>query len=125
MAGDWINIELKMPRLKDPSDRREMAKFVASLVSKLEDVYTYAAGGSAIWDTNQDTGVQTEETPNEDIIRMDAAGAEVVQMNSSQFAVNSGLKLGLEGYDGDTYWKYNSVTGYLEGWVQGTKRKEL
>ena len=125
MAGDWINIELKMPRLKDPSDRREMAKFVASLVSKLEDVYTYAAGGSAIWDTNQDTGIQTEETPDDDIVRIDSAGTEIVTADVDQFAVNSGIKLGLEGNAGDTYWKYNSTSTYLEGYIDGTLRIEL
>ena len=125
MAGEWINVELKMPRLKDPSDRREMAKFVSTLVSKLEDVYTYASGGTAIMDADEDTIVETEHTADEDKIRMGAGGVEVANASTTQFAVTTGVKLGLKGWDGNTYWKYNSVTTYLEGWVDGIKRVEL
>lgn len=123
--ADWVNLEIKMPRLQNPSDRREMAKFIASLVSKLEDIYTYASGGNAIWDTDQDTGIQTEESADEDILRFDSAGTEIATADIDQFAVISGIKLGLEGCSGDTYWKYNSTTGYLEGWVDAVKRIEL
>jgi len=41
-------------------------------------------------------------------------------------SINSGDKMVLDADAGaDTYWKYNSSTGYLEGWVDGIKRIEL
>ena len=40
--------------------------------------------------------------------------------------LNSGDKLTFDADLGaDTYWVYNSVTAYLEGWVDGVKRIEL
>jgi len=125
MAGEWYNLDLPAPKMKDADDRRVMAKFVAALMEKFTDIYTYMFVPSAIWDANLNTGIQVEESTDENIIRMDASGTEIVTADNDQFAVNSGIKLGLEGNAGDTYWKYNSVTTYLEGWVEGIKRIEL
>jgi hypothetical protein len=80
---------------------------------------------SRIYDADQDTKVDTEESPDEDVIRMDCAGTEIVTANNDQFAVNTGIKLGLEGKLGDTYMKFNTPTSYLEMWVDGIKRVEM
>ncbi len=40
------------------------------------------AGGSDLWDADSDTGIQVEESADEDIIRFDAGGSEVLTMNS-------------------------------------------
>ena len=78
-----------------------------------------------IIDVDEDTQIQVEESSDEDIIRMDAGGTEIVSADVDQFAVNSGIKLGLEGNAGDTYMTYNSGTSYLEIYVDGTKRMEM
>ena len=125
-TSEWYNLDLPAPRMKDADDRRTMAKFTAALMEKLMDIYTYAGGqGSRIQDFDGNTKVDTEEITDENIIRMDAGGTEIVTADVDQFAVTSGIKLGLEGCAGDTYWKYNSVTSYLEGWVDNVKRIEL
>lgn len=40
-------------------------------------------------------------------------------------SIDADTKFYLDGSDGDTYWMYNSVTQYLECWVDGGKRVEL
>lgn len=40
-------------------------------------------------------------------------------------SIDANTKFFLDGAGGDTYWMYNSVTQYLEGWVDGEKRVEL
>ena len=116
--SQWYNLELPVPRLRDPYDKREMARFVAALSEKFADLYTYGlGGGSAIWDYDMDTGVQTEESADEDTIRFDAAGTQVASADVDQFAAESGIKLGLEGCAGDTYFKYNSVNGVIDTYV--------
>jgi len=80
---------------------------------------------SKIYDADEDTIVNTEESADEDIIRMDSAGTEIVTADIDQFAVNSEIKLGLEGNAGDTYFKYNETSDYLEMYVDGTMRAEF
>lgn len=40
-------------------------------------------------------------------------------------AVKADRKILFDGITGDTFWRYNSLTKYLEGWVDGAKRIEL
>ena len=84
----------------------------------------------AIWDADHDTGVQTEESTDENILRFDTGGTEAMVIDASQdvevmagaFAVPSGEKIHLKGLTGNTYTKYNSTTEYQEIWVDGQKR---
>lgn len=88
---------------------------------------------SKIFDTDYDTSIDVEESVDEDIIRMDTGGIEALVIDASQdvevkagsLAIPTGEKLHFEGLTGDTYWKYNSVTFYLEGYVDNVKRIEL
>lgn len=95
----------------------------------------WSAGGiiqiGTLSDTDNDTTIQLEETNDEDIIRFDTGDTqggsvgERATIDVNGLALTSGLKVLLDGRTGDTYWKYNSSTGYLEGWVDGSKRVEL
>jgi hypothetical protein len=52
----------------------------------LDGYITNEVGGSelaAIWDTDTDTGIQTEETSDDDTIRFDTAGIERLQLTSA------------------------------------------
>jgi len=53
------------------------------------------AGSGSMWDTDHDTGVQVEESADEDIIRFDVAGSEVMKIDSTLgeplVAINSPL----------------------------------
>ena len=89
------------------------------------------ASGSSIQDLDGDTFVSVEYYPDEDIIRFntgDTQGGvpgERVTIDASGLAVASGLQLGLDGRIGDTCWRYNATTAYMEGWVDNIKRIEL
>ena len=48
-----------------------------------------------------------------------------LNFSESNITLDSGYKIIFDGIGGDTYWVYNEITGYLEGWVDGTKRIEL
>ena len=87
--------------------------------------YLDSAQLSVIKDKDGDTKVDTEESTDEDIIRMDAAGTEIATADVDQFAVKSGIKLGLEGCSGDSYFVYNETSDYVELWVNGVKRAEF
>ena len=85
-----------------------------------------------IHDDDSDTYVTTELTPDDDKVRIGTAWVErtVVDSNgleqkSGDIAVQSDAKVWMDGMDGHTFWKYNSSTGYLEGWVTGSLRIEL
>jgi hypothetical protein len=86
---------------------------------------------SLLADSDYDTIIDVEKNTDEDIIRFstgDTQGGtagERATMDYLGFYLASGLKLGFEGSAGDTHWKYNSVTYYLEGWVDNIKRIEL
>ena len=84
---------------------------------------------SMIQDANHDTRVMTEKTANEDKVRVDTAGTERVVIDSSgvdvktgDLVVASGGKIGYEGISGDSYWKYNSATTYMELYTNGELR---
>jgi len=87
-----------------------------------------------IHDANSDTYVTTEGTSgsgNEDVIRFsvgDSQGGvagEKVTVDSTGLSVISDLRIGLEGRGGNTFWKYNSGTEYIEAWVNNIKRLEM
>lgn len=81
---------------------------------------------SKIYDADEDTKVDTEESADEDIIRMDSAGTEIVTADSDQFGVNSGIKLGVDGNDGESYIVENEISGgNMELWVDGVKRVDF
>lgn len=44
---------------------------------------------------------------------------------SQNIAVSEGYKVLFDGIDGDTYWRYNPLTFYLEAYVKGEKRMEM
>lgn len=85
---------------------------------------------SRIFDTDNDTKVDTEESSDEDYIRFDTAGVEALTINPNQdiqltagsFAVPLDEKIGFEGLTGDTYMKWNSSSLYCEMYVQNTLR---
>lgn len=79
---------------------------------------------SKIYDTDADTKVDCEESSDEDIIRFDAGGTEVMSIDSNEVAIASGLQLTLDSLGGDSYIKYNAGTDYVELWADGTKRIE-
>lgn len=89
------------------------------------------SGGSAspialaLVDTDEDTLVEVEKYDDEDKIRFSAGGTEIAAIDSAGLALTSEFKLILDGVAGDTYWKYNSTSGYLEGYVDGSKRVEM
>lgn len=92
-----------------------------------------AAGGfmaGAVWDADADTGMQVEESTDEDIIRFDTGPTqggttgERCTIDYEGFAVTSGLRVTFDGRGGDTYAKYNSTSEYTELWTDGTKRIE-
>ena len=87
----------------------------------------WAGGGSLslLRDTDDDTWVDVEKNTDEDIIRFASAGTErmIIDSNGVQLAID--LPLVFDGTAGNTYTKFNSSTGYLETWVEGSKRMEM
>ncbi|KKL94867.1 hypothetical protein LCGC14_1860360, partial [marine sediment metagenome] len=102
-------------------------------LGSLGDDGTPSAGDAImISDTDADTIVNTEESADEDKVRIDTGGTERVVIDSTgvdvsgiDLAVDSGQKILLEGLGSDTYFTYNSGTAYLEVYLDGTKRLEL
>ena len=59
--------------------------------SKYFNVNRFGRSNSALWDGDKDTGIQVEESIDEDIIRFDTAGVEHFTMNGPRLSVlNSG-----------------------------------
>ena len=85
--------------------------------------------GTTHWihDDDEDTYVDTEKSGTGDADRIlgAAGGTEIFSADSAMFAVNDGIRLGLESNSGDTYMVWNSANTYLETWVDGTKRLEM
>lgn len=54
----------------------------------------------------------------------DTINVTVESLNSFQAYVNEDGKFYLDGPDGSTYLKYNSMTERVELWVKGVKQKE-
>ena len=63
------------------------------LAERVDDVEA-AGGGTAIWDTDHDTGIQVEEAADEDIIRFDIAGTEQMTLAALGLKVNMNAALG-------------------------------
>ena len=87
---------------------------------------------SKILDDDEDTKVDCEETTDEDKVRIDTGGTERVVVDSSgvdvktgDLVVASGGKIGYEGISGDSYWKYNSGTTYMELYTNGELRLQV
>ena len=80
---------------------------------------------STLMDSDEDTVINVEESPDEDIIRFDTGGTERMILDLNGLQLTSGLPLVFDGIGGNTKWLYNSNTAYLEGWVEGSKRIEL
>jgi len=131
--------------LLDNSATEQEASFVAKLEDILRDIYdklaqstvpgttTVVNVANGLFDADMDTGIWVEKTPDEDYIRMQTYGTEVFVIDNSQnsefitgnLAIQSGYEFHFEGLTGDTYWKYNSTTTYMEAWVDGVKRLEM
>jgi hypothetical protein len=91
---------------------------------------TWSGGSSspiclALVDTDEDTLVEVEKYTDEDKVRFTTAGTLRAVIDEDGLAMTSEHKVIFDGLLGDTYWKYNSVSAYLEGWVDGSKRIEL
>lgn len=90
------------------------------------------SGFSMNWirDADLDTKVDTEETSDEDYVRIDTGGTEAlvvdpnqdVEVKAGSFFVPENEKVGFEGLAGDTYLKWNSSSLNLELYVQNTLR---
>ena len=97
---------------------------------------TWSGGGSApialaLVDYDEDTLVEVEQHSDEDIIRFSTgntqggASGERATITNDGFALETGLGIIFDGRGGDTKFKYNSTSNYLEGWVDGSLRIEL
>ena len=84
-----------------------------------------------MWDDDEDTGIQTQESTDEDILRFDTgdtaggSAGERATIDYLGLALTSGLRVTLDGRTGDTYSRYNSTSEYMEFYVDGTKRLEM
>ena len=90
----------------------------------------WATSGSSLSmlaDSDYDTWVDVEHSTDEDIIRFSTGGTERMILDVNGLQLQAGLPLYFDGADdtGDTYWKYNVATRYLEAQVDGSKRMEM
>jgi len=112
-------------------DVRAMYVFINGVWCNISWSISGAPGSNYVVDADGDTKIQVEESTDEDIIRFDTGdtqggtAGERVTIDYLGMYVASGLKLGFEGRTGDTYWRYNSTTPYLEGYIDGVKRVEF
>jgi hypothetical protein len=90
------------------------------------------SASGALRDLDGDTSIEVEYYLDEDKIRFFTGGMEEtifdwlgLDQKIGDIAIQANQKVNFEGITGGTYWKYNSTTAYLEGWVDGSKRIEL
>ena len=81
--------------------------------------------GDRILDVNGDTAVITEFFSDENIIRFYSNGKYLASLSTAGFSVIAGLPIILEGVGGDTYMVYNSTTGYIQWFLNGSLRMEI
>lgn len=79
----------------------------------------------ALVDSDEDTLVEVEKYTDEDKIRFTTTAVLRALIDSEGLAIMEDTKLVFDGVGGDTYWKFNSTSAYLEGWINGGKRIEL
>ena len=108
----------------DTLDRRNPSIPIVDGVPVIETIIV-----KGMTDTDGDTQIQLEESADEDKCRIDTGGSEIVVIDSNgvdvktgDLVVASGGKIGYEGISGDSYWKYNSATTYMELYTNGELR---
>ena len=81
--------------------------------------------GDRITDTDGNTGVFTEFTSDENIIRFYSNGVYVAALNTAGLSVAAGFPIVMEGLGGDTYRVYNATTQYIQWFLNGAIRMEI
>lgn len=115
-----------IPVLND--ELRKLRRAIELLTVNINDPQAPELDSYWIHDEDEDTYVTTEGTAgtgDTDLIEGQTGGTSVFAGDSDQFAVESGIKLGIEGDDGDSYLEYNSATNYFELYVDGSLRVEF
>ena len=81
--------------------------------------------GDRITDADGNTGVFTEFSADENVIRFYANGVYMAAFSTSGIHVAAGTPIRMEGIDSDTYMVYNATTQYLQFFLNGGVRMEL
>lgn len=76
-----------------PPTASAVPTFRTIVASDLPDLSAYYATVGCIWDADDDTGVQVEEGADDDIIRFDAAGAQIAYIDAD--GLNVGADVGI------------------------------
>lgn len=82
-------------------------------------------GALVLFDSDGDTGITPEATPDEDVIRFYTAGVYKFGMSTYGFFMSANTPVVFDGTAGDTQWLYDSADSYLKAYVDGTLRMEM
>jgi hypothetical protein len=85
-------------------------------------------GSLTLFDSNGDTGITPEATPNEDVIRFYTKGLYNFSMGTYGFSMAPGKPLFFDGTivaGSGTNWVFDTTDSYLKCYVGGIKRIEM
>ena len=83
------------------------------------------AFGDRIIDNDANTGIFTQFTTNEDVLRHYSNGSYIVAMDTYGIQIAAGYKYVYDGLAGDTYCTYSTASVYLQFYLNGTLRMEM
>jgi hypothetical protein len=129
LTDDDVNHRLYMR-----SGKNNLVYFDMFQSSATMSTTTYGTSSSIYWttvmtskiiDKDRDTWVDTEQNADEDKVRTTTGGTERVVIDANGVQLATELPVVFDGTGGDTKWKYNASTTYLEAWVDGLLRMEM